>query len=315
MMRLDRLRWLSERSQPHFGQLTLWILLACSASLGGYFLTHRALPPQNAVRTGPATILSFLPEWILWDQSVFAGCGVLFVVAGGLWAGRLLIPWSGWLTAGAFTAILALYHETASQATHVAHLANMLLFIHALWYHLCRGEIRTALAQDRFWNSPVYPRWVYALSVFYIGLFYGLSGLGKLLTSGLAWPNGVSLQLWASLWGDPDSFWTRLILSNRTFARGLQICTLVGETSGFLAIVSPRLRPLVGFALVGFHYGAICVFSWGFHANMVLVALFFLPFFTWIPRLVDWWERSKKGVRDQGSGVRNQPCNGVTSNL
>jgi hypothetical protein len=282
-------RWgaLFSRSRPLFGQVTLWCLLVCGWCLCGYFLAHWRTTPLGEP-TGPASVLAFLPDAIRHSRLVFLGCGVLFYLASVFWLFQKLLPLSGWLTALAFTAVGALYMENASQATHVAHLTNWFLLLHALWYQVCHREIRTALAACRFWQTPLYPRWVHSLGVLYLGLFYGFSGLSKWRASGLGWPNGVSLQLWASLWGDPDSIWTRMILTNRGLAVALQTATILGETGGFVAIFSRRLRPLIGLALIGFHVGAICVFGWGFHANMLLLALFFLPFDRWIPFLFEW---------------------------
>jgi hypothetical protein len=285
MIRLSDFDWLGERSRPHFGVLSLWALLACALPLCMYFLTHWGGPHPHGDRIGPATVLSFLPDALLLNQRVFLGCGVVFVASALLWALQRLLPWSSWLAALSFTAVVALYLENSSQATHVAHVTNMLLLVCALWYHFYSDEIRAALRERRFWKTPLYPRWAHAASVFSLGLFYGFSGLTKWWQSGWGWPNGVSLQLWTNLWGDPESPWTQLILENRTFAAGLQWAALLAETSGLLAIVSWWLRPWIGLALIGFHIGQIAVFDWGFHANMVALALFCLPVDVWIARL------------------------------
>ena len=131
------------------------------------------------------------------------------------------------------------------------------MLIYALWYHFYRREIRDADREGRFWQTPLYPRWVYSLSVFYLGLFYGLSGFNKIAVSGLSWPNGVSLQLWAELFGDKSSVFTQIILSSRTAAAAMQWAALIGECGGLVAIVSRRLRPLVGMLLIGFHVAQI----------------------------------------------------------
>jgi hypothetical protein len=313
MMRLRDWDWLGERSRPHFGQLTLWLLLLCAQPLAIYFVTHWGLHVRGP-RTGPATILSFLPDSVLLSPLPIQVCASLFVLGSFLWLAQLAIPWSGWLTSLAFTAVVALYVENATQVTHVAHVTNVLLLLHALWYHFYRREIRAALAAGCFWSTPLYPRWVHALAVFYLGLFYGLSGLMKLLTSGPGWANGVSLQLWTNLWGEPGSLWTGLIREHRWVAVAMQSATLLGESSGLLAIFLPRLRPFIGLMLIGFHVGAICVFKWGFHANMVMLALFFLPCDRWVAALVarlerkapeprvirypaGWWGQLRKAVR------------------
>ena len=110
--------------------------------------------------------------------------------------------------------------------------------------------------------------------------------------SGLSWVNGVSLQLWAELFATTrSSLFTQMILSSRTAAAAMQGAALIGECGGLVAIVSVRLRPLVGLLLIGFHVAQICVFGWGFHTNMVMLALVFLPVYQWTPRVVAWWER------------------------
>lgn len=292
MIRWRDWNWLGERSRPYFGQLTLWLLLICAQPLCCYFLYNWRGPLSDlGQRTGPASILSFLPDAILLSRLSILILGGLFVLGSLLWLVQVWIPWSGWLTSLSFTGVVALYMENATQATHVAHATNMMLLLHALWYHCYRQEIRTAVAEGRFWTTPLYPRWVHALGVFTLGMLYGLSGLMKLLTSGVSWANGVSLQLWTNLWGDKGSLFTPLLLEHRWIARLLQIVTLVGETGGFLAIVCRWCRPVIGLMLIAFHVGAISVFRWGFHANLVLLILFFLPCDRWIPALVDFLER------------------------
>jgi hypothetical protein len=272
---------LGQRRRPLYGQVTLAVLLGCAAALSAYFLSHPGGTHPRGERTGPASVLSFLPDALLLDRRASLACGVLFVVGAGLWLLRRALPWSAWLAALGFTALVALYLENACQATHVAHLTNLLLLVYALWYSFYAAEIRAADREGRFWRTLLYPRWVYALSVFTVGLFYGLSGLGKLWESGPGWANGTSLQLWASLWGDPTSVWTRLILADRRLAAALQALTLAGETGALLAIIWPPARLVVGLALIGFHVGAIAVFGWGFHANLLILVLVFLPVERW----------------------------------
>lgn len=292
MITLSSWNWLGERSRPHFGQLTLWLLLLCAQPLCGYFLLHWGGPlSAMGQRIGPATVLSGLPDLILHSRLSILILSGLFVFGSLLWMAQVWIPWSGWMSSLSFTGVVALYLENSTQATHVAHATNMVLLIHALWYHCYASEIRSARAEGRFWTTLLYPRWVHALSVFYLGMLYGCSGLMKLLSSGPGWANGVSLQLWTNLWGDETSFFTSLILNHRWFAQLLQFSTLIGETGGFLAIVSRRCRPVIGLLLIGFHIGAISVFGWGFHANLLLLILFFLPCDRLVPALVDWLER------------------------
>jgi len=150
---------------------------------------------------------------------------------------------------------------------------------------------------------PAVPRWVYLCGVFYVGCFYGLSGLMKWLTSGPGWANGVSMQLWVRLFGH-DNWVSRWVVSDRNVAALLQWAALLGETSGLLAVVSKTARPWVGAALIAFHVGQIVIFGWGFHANMALIALLFLPFFEWVPA---WVERLRRRFRDPPAAVPFPP--------
>jgi hypothetical protein len=268
---------LGRRSLPYFGQLVLTVLILCAVPLAIYFEVHPTGIHPRGERTGPCTVLSCLPDAILLQYGVRIGCGVMFAVGGILWVLRRGLPWSCWACALGFLGVLCLYVENASQVTHVAHLTAHLLLVHALWYQFYAGEIRSADRAGRFWSSPLYPHWVYFLSVFAIGTFYGWSGLSKLLESGFGWANGLPLQLWTNLWGKRGSMWTNLILDDRRFAALLQATTLVGETAGFLAVVWKPARPWIGLLLIGFHIGQIEVFEWGFHANMLMLGLFFLP--------------------------------------
>ncbi|HVS34531.1 MAG TPA: hypothetical protein VMS17_03050 [Gemmataceae bacterium] len=287
---LDRL---GDRTRPHYGQLVLWTVLVCSCFLVGYFEICWGEKRTSDVRTPlPTSLLSFLPADLLLHRGLILGCGVLFAAGAVLWALRRLTPWAGWLTAFSFNAVVALYLENSSQETHVAHVAGGFLLIYALWYHFYRREIREADRERRFWRTALYPRWVYSLSVFYLGLFYGLSGFNKLAVSGLSWPNGVSLQLWVELFGLKDSVFTQLILANRTAAAAMQWAALIGECGGLVAIVSKHLRPVIGLLLIGFHVAQICVFGWGFHTNMAMLALVFLPVYSWTPRVVAALERN-----------------------
>src|SRR5262249_53969704 len=233
-----------------------------------------------------------LPDAVLLSRWLHWACGLAFAAGAGLWLARRWLPWSAWLATLGFTGVIGLYLESASQVTHVAHLPNLLLLVPALGDHFYSDDIRAADQAHAFWATPLYPRWAHGLGVYVVGLFYGLSGLAKWLESGPGWANGVSLQLWVRLWGDPSSWWTWAILEDRRLAATLQWGTLVGETSGLLAIVWPRSRPVVGVLLVGFHVAQVAVFGWGFHANMAYLLLLFLPVDRWLER---WQAAREKG--------------------
>src|SRR5262249_3449292 len=128
--------WLGELTRPHFGQLTLWLLLLCAEPLCGYFLLHwRGLVSDLGHRTAPSTILSFVLDAVLLNRVSILVLSGLFLLGSLLWLVQVGIPWSGWLTSLCFTGVVGLYVENATQVTHVAHATNMMLLLHALWYH------------------------------------------------------------------------------------------------------------------------------------------------------------------------------------
>ncbi len=147
---------------PHYGQLVLWTVLACSFLLCYYFEFYYGNKRASDLRTGPVSVLSFLPDAILLNRGVVIACGVVFAGAALLWAFRYLIPWSSWAAALSFNAVVAAFTlENSSRETHVAHVAGGFLLIYALWYHFYAKEIRDAsTGENRFWRTALYPRWV-----------------------------------------------------------------------------------------------------------------------------------------------------------
>lgn len=270
-----RLAPLFNLRRPHFGQAVTWVLLYTALALAPNVCT---VGPGAGRAADAATVLSPLPATVLSLPLLFSSCRRVLVLGAVLWACRLLIPWSCWITLLAFTATISICFENRSHISHLYNITNMLLLIHAMWYHFYRKDIRAALSAGTFWESPLYPAWAFGLSVFYIGLFHTWAGATKLLTSGPGWANGLSLQLWVYLWGDPTSPLREFIISNRWAAQGLQAMTLAVETSALLVCPFRRLRVLVGASLLGLYIGMVSVFGYyGFYYNALFVVLFFLP--------------------------------------
>jgi hypothetical protein len=300
---LISLTHLTRRSEPLYGQVVLAALLIGALAYAAYFLGQASALAPEGQAGGPATFLWVLPaRWLADAGWVFAAsmaAMVVYVLGSITWITRKLVPFSSWATTAAFLAITALHLQFSQQATHVAHLPAMLMVVYALWYQLCAADIRKANREGRFLETPLYPRWVHGLSVYSVGVFYGWSGISKLLQSGIDWPNGVSLQLWASLWGNSHSFLTGLILANRRLATFLQWIVLIGELGAIPAIFFSKIRCWIGLVLIGFHLGQIAVFGWGFHANLILIALIFLPVDRWVAR----WRSRRGSALSNAAGI------------
>lgn len=299
-------------TRPHLGQLVTWGLIYLA-------IAHSPRLPLSldAPRApGPVSVLSFLPDALLSSALVFDASLAILFVAGVIWALQVLLPWSSWLTVAACTVVGALHVENASRVHHVFHLTHVLLFVHALWYHFHHREIREALRRGVFWQSEICPAWAFHLSVLCIGAFHTFAGVSKLMTSGVQWADGVSLQLWLHLWGRRDSVLSSFLLAHRDAAVWLQVATLVVETGAVLAIVSARLRVAVGVGLLGLYAGISESFGFLFQYNAVLVAAFLLP----TGALVDTACRRARAamrveVRLTGGRVSRALCRFVVSRL
>lgn len=279
-------RKLNSASKPHVGQFVLWGLL-----LHAMVFLRVDLPLSEGLRNSPATVLSFLPEAILTAPLAFHFFRWLLVVAGILWALQLLVPLSAWVCVFAYTITVAIIFENSSQIDHTRNLANLVLFVHAMWYHFYAGDIRTALSRNVFWISRVYPWWIHCLSLYCIAIYHSNAALSKLLQSGIQWPNGLSLQLWVHLMGREPSLANPVILSSRTGASLMQWAALLVEASAIVAVFCPRLRVPIGVALLGLYVGIADSFGFSFMLNGFLVAAFFFPWAGIIDRGCDAAER------------------------
>lgn len=266
-------RWF-DRSPARFGRLTVAILIV-------YALVLALLPPvlqpgERSDRT--ATIIGWWPEAVLRAEvTQHVARGVLAVSALAWLFGRGL-PWSAWATAASFTTVWALRMENVSNGAHIFHLTTMLLWVHAAWMHDVRAEWGEARRSGELSSRLLYPRWVFNLSIFQIGLFHTWAGITKIVESGFDWGNGLSLQLWIHRFGWEASPFGQLVLYDRRIAAALQSGALVIETLSFLCWFGPRLRLVVGLCLLGFYTGVLGTFvDYGFHFNWILVAWFLLP--------------------------------------
>ena len=61
---------------------------------------------------------------------------------------------------------------------------DLVLFVHAMWYHFHASDIRMALARRAFWLSRIYPVWADSLSLFCIGIYRSNAALSKLCVDG-----------------------------------------------------------------------------------------------------------------------------------
>jgi hypothetical protein len=285
--------WLLEVGDLRFGLYSCRILLLVTIVIGLCPVEFSA-GPQNET---PATVFSWMPESLLRNGLFFTIVRVALIASAVLWWFRIWTPVSCWSTALIGVLMWSLRMENLTNGAHIFTVANMLLIIHAMWFHFYHRQINAAIVADKDLNRTqaahallaevsnrrrCYPRWVFFLCVFYLGWFHSLAGFAKIATSGLAWGNGVSLQLWTKLFGwEPSPFGQLLLLDTRLTAL-MQTGALAIECGCILVIFHRWLRYGFGFAIFGFYLGVLTTFvDFGFHFNAILVAWFLLP--------VDWW--------------------------
>ena len=121
------------------------------------------------------------------------------------------------------------------------------------------------------------PRWLREGATLVLAAFYGGAGIAKLAGSGLAWADGVGLQLWMLRLGDPESVVRRWILADARLARACASAALTLELAAILLVFSPRLRRPVGALILALHAGIDAIFHIDFRPQMLLVALVLLP--------------------------------------
>ena len=279
----ERIQWLSETSRPFFGQFSLWVLLLASMYLvgsldGGY--------PHRDKGVTVSVIGYILSASVFSNEQLFELCRYAFFAASLCWFFRKFLPVSSWLTVILYTVTISFYWENLPWFRHKYVLPNWLLLVYALWMHFYQDDIRAARKEKRFWNTALFPNWVLFLSVFSIAVLYTYSGISKLRWVGWEWGNGLSLQIWMTLFGDSDSWITRLILSDRLYAMVLQSGTLLLECLAFLAIFSRRCRIVIAVGLISLHLSVAMTFHIDFATNVVLLSVYFLPIDRLIPRLV-----------------------------
>ena len=279
-MKFETLDWFSGSHRPHLGQFLLWGLL-----LGGALQLYNAYPSATGERNIPVTIFWFLPDFLRTNESFFFLCRNVYLVAGCCWAFQVLTPWTSWVTVGAFTAVVSLFYENSTYISHIFHQTNLVLLIHAMWYHYHQREIQNSIASGTFWNSKLYPNWALELSVFSLALYHFYAAISKLWFSGLDWVNGVSFQVWLHLWGREGSILADAVLANAKVAMVFQLLALVVEFLCIFAIFSKRIRLLAGICLLGLYFSIFESFGYFFQLNCFLVTLIFLPFQEWFEKL------------------------------
>jgi len=282
--------WLLARHPATFGRVIEFFVVFWAAALCSYLpLTQSSERVyETPANDTTATILHPFRGPTLMSPMLETGLVVGVWIFATLWLFQRLLPFSAWLTAILFTLAWAVRLENMGKTIHVSHLTALLLWVLAWWRQETMAEFRAARAQGQSWSGLYYPEWVFQSCLVITALFYGWAGWSKLAASGLDWANGISMQIWTRLWGNPNFFATQWVLESRPISMFLQTLSLALEVFAPLAIL-PIFRTWIGLGLIGMHLGIVTIFGWGFHGNMIFIALLMLPFRQWLEEgRLDW---------------------------
>jgi hypothetical protein len=294
---------LGDTSAPLFGQLTLWILIGVCI----YISTEAHLGYQDYEKGTTVSLLGYvLPETffdlpytlvffkgLFWVSIIVWGL-LPFLGITGIWTMKVLTAVVPLMSVLSYTILVSIFWENLPWFRHKFVVPNWVLLYYAMWYFFCRHEISVSIVNRNFWsNSDLYPRWVYLGSVFSIALLYNFGGVSKMLAAGLGWGEGLSLQLWVSMMGDPDFFLTDFILSDRVNAHFFQRGVTILQSLSLLAMI-PNLRPVIGLGLIAFQSSVELTFGIPFRGNIILLAVFFLPWFGTIQALIAYIKKRLK---------------------
>lgn len=249
-------------SSSRYGQLSLWCLIAT----GIYYTLIAQIEPRAIEQiVSPAALL---PAEIWQSDTIFLFLKILSIGGLLLWALNFSTPTMALLGTSGLTAVVACAVTGQIYVRHQPHVINMLLIFYAIWCLTRAGERQFAPRLWGFGRAAPYPEWLFALCVLYLSTTYTFSGLTKLMSSGLDWPNGISLQLWC-LGGASDGNIARsLCLFDSRVAATLQAIVLFAESTCILAYRFPRLRPIYGLTLIGFHLSVELLFDFRFYGNI-----------------------------------------------
>lgn len=210
--------------------------------------------------------------------------------------GRLRV--TRWAYAGAFVLLHLQYAARYSlgEIPHSANLAGMAL-------------LALALAMVAFRGPGERRRFTMGFTYFFIGLGYTISGVCKLVGTGLTWPDGVHLWMWIhekgidafAKFGVMDfNLIQELALNHYWVATAFLLVGLLTELSAFL-MWWRRFRLPVGVAVLGLHTGIYAVMGILFWLSMIELALLTFPWARWIDAVL---ERTGRSARAQASPHR-----------
>lgn len=254
-------RWFGDDDPAFARRLRIGVVLVALWLSLEVDLRHAHLPKGATVSVLglvlPAAVWS--SPALLWaTRLILWGGALLGLVGSGRDQARKI---AGWTTALGMLLLGSLYWENLPWFRHK--------FVAPLWILAL-----LAAAEHRPGRAPA---WLREGAVLVLAAFYGGAGIAKLQGSGLAWADGVGLQLWMLRLGDRESVIRGWIVDDATLAAVIAGGALALELAAIGLVFWPGARRVFGCCLLGLHLGIDQILHIDFRPQMVLVALVLLP--------------------------------------
>lgn len=299
--------FLNER--PTRGEVLLFLLLvnvihdgyfAFTQPLSG-FLESDAFSPI-ALGITPRGWVAFFPEsWVL-SHTLYQAVGLIAFLSSLLWMFKRCLPWAAMVCALAHGLQISLEESLMFNYKHQALPGVTLLILYAGLYTLRHASFSNALREKRFWSSKLYPQWVFALVVAYVGLLYSSAGMIKILLGGADSVDGLTLQMLLFRASPSQSleslaWFAKPIVQYRLMATASMFAAVLLETGAVVAFMVPWLRRYWALGLVVMQTSILLTLGIPFKIHIALLIWIALPFGAWLEALGAW-------MRDRGWSIR-----------
>ena len=139
------------RTTPHFGQISLWVLLiTCAYQLRSF---HGGFPASE--RGVPVSVFGLVaPEWLLTNAALLQALKYIYFFSGIAWAARLFPKIMPWICTLAFCLACSMYWESLEWFRHKHVAPAWLLAIYSCWYLF---EADSIAKRKGFWSRRLFP--------------------------------------------------------------------------------------------------------------------------------------------------------------
>lgn len=282
----------TDRERPGRLELLLSVMLinfirvGCEAlfqSRETFLIQHAFSPKALGVRgVGWA---AWLPPSLIVSQLFNRGVAFVLAMSAACWLLKRGLIWSPVVTALSYGLLVSLRLSRNMYYVHPSVAFVFAILVYSAFYLQYRIEINSALIDNRFWDEPLYPRWVLVLILTYMGTYYGFAGIQKLRQGWLSEWSGLTLQLLLCPAGSARPglpLLAKPLVASRQLATLAMATTLVLELGALIGLLWRPLRPWWASGLIGMHLMIGLTMRIWFVPPMIILALVGLPFDHWL---------------------------------